>query len=50
MLGDWFVSLMIGGFLFIYFFKKVIAAVDGDGEIKKTASEGFADCFKKMFK
>lgn len=49
-MGDFLISLLIGGCVLVYFATKVVAAVDGDGEIKKTASDGFAECFKKLFK
>jgi len=49
-MGDILISLLIGGCILWFFVVKVVAAVDGDGEIKKTASEGFAECFKKLFK
>jgi hypothetical protein len=49
-MGELFINLLIGGFLFAFFVKKVVAAVDGDGEIKKAWSAGFAECFNRMFK
>jgi hypothetical protein len=49
-MGDFFISLLIGGCILVYFVQKVFAAVDGEGEIKKTWSDGFAECFKKLFK
>jgi hypothetical protein len=49
-MGDFLISLLIGGCILVFFVTKVVAAVDGDGEIKKTWSDGFAECFKKLFK
>jgi hypothetical protein len=49
-MGDFLISLLIGGCILVFFVTKVVAAVDGEGEIKKTASEGFAECFKRLFK
>lgn len=49
-MGDLFINLLIGGCILVFFVTKVVAAVDGDGEIKKTWSAGFAECFKKLFK
>ena len=49
-MGDFLVSLLIGGCILWFFVVKVVAAFDGDGEIKKTASDGFAECFKRLFK
>jgi hypothetical protein len=49
-MGDFLISLLLGGCILVFFVTKVVAAVDGDGEIKKTASDGFAECFKKLFK
>ena len=49
-IGDHLINLMIAGCLLVFFVKKIVAAVDGDGEIKKTWSEGFAECFKRLFK
>jgi hypothetical protein len=49
-MGEFLVSLMIGGCLLMYFVKKVVVAVDDDGEIKKTTCEGFASCIERLFK
>ena len=46
-MGDFFISLLIGGCILVFFVTKVVAAVDGDGEIKKTWSDGFAECFEE---
>ena len=48
--GDLLITLLIGGCLLVFFVVKIVAAVDDDGEIKKTASEGFAACIKRLFK
>lgn len=49
-MGDFFINLLIAVCVLAFFVKKVVAAVDGEGEIKKTASDGFAECFKRLFK
>jgi len=49
-IGDYFINLMIAGCLLVFFVKKLVAAVDDDGEIKKTAWEGFASCIERLFK
>jgi|GEM_PF-4708899 len=50
MSGNWLIDLMIGGGIFVYFWVKVVGAVDGDGEIKKTTSEGIIACIKRLLK
>lgn len=50
MTGNWLVDLMIGGGILVYFVVKVVGAVDGDGEIKKTTSEGIIACINRLFK
>lgn len=49
-MGDFFINVVIAGCVLVFFVVKVVAAVDGDGEIKKTWSDGFAECFKRLFK
>ncbi len=50
MSGNWFIDLMIGGGLLMYFVVKVVGAVDSDGEIKKTTSEGIIACINRLFR
>ena len=49
-MGAFLFNLMIGGCILVYFVVKVVRVVDDGGEIKKTANDGFAACFKKLFK
>ncbi len=39
-IGDHLINLLMVGCLLMFFVVKIVAAVDDDGEIKKTASEG----------
>jgi hypothetical protein len=48
--GDWLIGLLVGVFLFVTFVVKIVAAVDDDDEIKKTAGDGFASCIERLFK
>ena len=50
MAGEWLIGLVVGVFLFVTFVVKVVAAVDDDGEIKKTAGDGIASCIERLFK
>jgi len=49
-IGEHLINLLIVGGLLVFFVVKIVAAVDDDGEIKKTASEEFAECIKRLFK
>jgi hypothetical protein len=48
--GGYLCQLVLAMCVLVFFVVKVVAAVDDGGEIKKTASDGFADCFKRLFK
>jgi hypothetical protein len=47
---DYVLNLMIAGGLLVFFFVKVVGAVDQGGEIKKTATDGFVGCIQRLFK
>ncbi len=49
-MAEYFFGVLIAGGLLVFMTVKVIAAVDDGGEVKRTAKDGFAECFKKLFK
>jgi hypothetical protein len=49
-IGGYLCQLVVMACLLVFFVVKIVAAMDDGGEIKKTASDGFAECFRKIFK
>lgn len=47
--GFLFNIVAMGGLL-IFAVVKIVAMIDDDGEIKKTAKDGFAECSRKLCK
>ncbi len=45
-----FLDMLIMGGLLVFAVSRIFGAIDRDGEIKKAASNGFAECIKKLFK
>ena len=49
-LGEHFFNLMLAMFLLLFFAFKILTALDDDGEIKKTASQGLASWITRWLK
>ncbi len=49
-LGEHLFNLMFALFLLLFFVVKILTALDDDGEIKKTASQGVASWITRWLK
>jgi len=49
-IGEHFFNVMLAVIVLLVFAVKILAAVDDDGEVKKTANEGLAAWIGRWFK
>ena len=49
-IGGYLCQVSVMGVLLIYAVVKIAGSIDDGGEVKKTAKDGFAECFRKLFK
>jgi hypothetical protein len=45
-----FFQMLLAGYVVVYFYAKLFAAVDTDGELKKTASQSFLSWLDRRLK
>lgn len=49
-MGAFLFQTLLAGWLIVYFYAKLFAAVDTDGELKKTASQSFLSWLDRRLK